>query len=89
MKNELRENLSEDFTKIIQTGKISMMKQRGQWAAVADKTYQVFSISVKHCRDRPLKILGNYFPALNYRPVQENNYPIIFPCRFYCCLTQV
>ena len=29
------------------------------------------------------KVLGNYCPALNYRPVRDNNYPNIFEIHFY------
>ena len=30
-----------------------------------------------------LKMLGKYFPALNHRPVRENNDPKIFTCRVH------
>ena len=86
MKNGLRGNLSKEFTKIIQTGENSDDETTGPVGCCKLKSYQVRSLCsrvAQECQERPLKILRYYFPALNYRPVQENNDPNIFTCRVH------
>ena len=88
MKNGLRGKLSKDFIKIIQTGEKSDDETTGPVGCCKLKSYQVRSLCsrvAKECQDRPLKILEYYFPALNYRPVQENNDSNIFTCCFLSC----
>ena len=80
MKNGLRGNLSKDFTKIIQTGENSDDETTGPVGCCKLKSYQVRSLCSRvawECQDRLLQILEYYFPALNYRPVQENCDPNI------------